>query len=156
MHTLLQQMWWRLKGNSFARVMNFMPRFVWFFFCSFVFNPCQQLTQLVTACRKKKKKKHKWTTASHPPTPVACHARSISGLFSISHSPVEISLFRQFGPWLVPLLTRVFLTRRRSVTTHSKGFFSPSKGSVQTETKKTRVWQNGWGEAEIRSKGKKN
>lgn len=94
MHTLLQQMWWRLKGNSFARVMNFMPRFVWFFFCSFVFNPCQQLTQLVTACRKKKKKKKTQMNNSKPSSNTCCVpcALNLRTLFYISLSSRNLSL----------------------------------------------------------------
>lgn len=145
MHTLLlQQMWWRLKGNSFAKVMNFMPRFVWFFFCSFVFNPCQHSwhNSSPLAVRWKNKNK-KQMNNSKPLRALPVQSQDSFLYLSLSGTNLSLSLFlfRQFGPRLVRLLTRFFffffLNQRRSVTTHSKGFcFSPSKGSVQTETKR--------------------
>uniref|UniRef100_A0A6B0UFK1 Putative secreted protein n=1 Tax=Ixodes ricinus TaxID=34613 RepID=A0A6B0UFK1_IXORI len=61
---LLHQMWWRLKGNSYARgltKMNLMSRFLFDFFvlfCSFVFSPAN-CGRHPTACRENKQTRNR-------------------------------------------------------------------------------------------------
>lgn len=87
---LLHQMWWRLKGNSYARgltKMNLMSRFLFDFFffvlfCSFVFSPANN-GRHPTACRKNKQTRNRNKQQATPPTH-SCASSAQSRYFKLS------------------------------------------------------------------------